>query len=115
MKQNTPKKIVLAYSGGLDTSVILPWLRETYKCPVIAFAAELGQGRELKGIRRKALASGAGKCVVADLREEFARDYLWPMLRSGAVYDGPAPNQQVIGHGCLLHPLLLGCRGRTAV
>ena len=82
------KKIVLAYSGGLDTSVILPWLRETYNCPVIAFAAELGQGQELKGIRRKALASGASKCIVADLREEFAQDFLWPMLRCGAVYEG---------------------------
>ena len=82
------KKIVLAYSGGLDTSVILPWLRETYDCQVIAFAAELGQAQELKGIRRKALASGASKCVIADLREEFAQDFLWPMLRCGAVYEG---------------------------
>lgn len=81
------KKIVLAYSGGLDTSVILPWLKETYNCPVIAFAAELGQGQELKGVRRKALASGASKCIVADLREEFTQDYLWPMLRCGAVYE----------------------------
>ncbi len=81
------KKIVLAYSGGLDTSVILPWLKETYNCSVIAFAAELGQGQELKGIRRKALASGADKCIVADLREEFVQDFLWPMLRCGAVYE----------------------------
>ena len=87
MKQKKVKKIVLAYSGGLDTSVILPWLRDTYDCQVIAFAAELGQGQELKGIRRKALASGASKCVVADLREEFAQDFLWPMLRCGAVYE----------------------------
>jgi len=87
-KRKKVKKIVLAYSGGLDTSVILPWLSETYNCPVIAFAAELGQGQELKNVRRKALASGASKCVVADLREEFARDYLWPMLRCGAVYEG---------------------------
>ena len=87
MKQKKVNKIVLAYSGGLDTSVILPWLRETYGCQVIAFAAELGQGQELKGIRRKALASGADKCVVADLREEFTEDYLWPMLRCGAVYE----------------------------
>ncbi|NIA06028.1 MAG: argininosuccinate synthase [Actinobacteria bacterium] len=87
MKQKKVNKIVLAYSGGLDTSVILPWLRETYGCQVIAFAAELGQGQELKGIRRKALASGASKCVVADLREEFAEDFLWPMLRCGAVYE----------------------------
>ena len=86
-KTNKVNKIVLAYSGGLDTSVILPWLNETYNCPVIAFAAELGQGQELKGVRKKALASGASKCVVADLRQEFAEDYLWPMLRSGAVYE----------------------------
>jgi argininosuccinate synthase len=81
------KKIVLAYSGGLDTSVILPWLREKYGCQVIAFAAELGQGDELSGIKKKALASGANKCVVADLRQEFVEDYLWPMLKSGAVYE----------------------------
>ena len=87
MAQKKVRKIVLAYSGGLDTSVILPWLKETYNCPVIAFAAELGQGQELKGIRRKALASGADKCIVADLREEFAEDFLWPMLRCGAVYE----------------------------
>ncbi len=86
-KSKKIKKIVLAYSGGLDTSVILPWLRETYKCPVIAFAAELGQGQELKGVRKKALASGASKCIIADLRQEFAQDYIWPMLRSGAVYE----------------------------
>lgn len=81
------KKIVLAYSGGLDTSVILPWLREKYGCEVIAFAAELGQGDELTGIKKKALTSGASKCVVADLRKEFVEDYLWPLLKSGAVYE----------------------------
>lgn len=81
------KKIVLAYSGGLDTSVILPWLREKYRCEVIAFAAELGQGSELKGIKKKALASGAAKCIVADLRREFLEDFVWPMLKSGAVYE----------------------------
>ncbi|MHC4749666.1 MAG: argininosuccinate synthase [Planctomycetota bacterium] len=81
------QKVVLAYSGGLDTSVILPWLRETYGYEVIAFAAELGQGDELTGIKRKALASGAVKCVVKDLRKEFVEDYLWPMLKSGAVYE----------------------------
>ncbi|MBN1435881.1 MAG: argininosuccinate synthase [Sedimentisphaerales bacterium] len=81
------KKIVLAYSGGLDTSVILPWLKEKYGCEVIAFAAELGQGSELKGVKKKALASGASKCIVADLREEFCTDYLWPMLKSGAIYE----------------------------
>ena len=80
-------KVVLAYSGGLDTSVILPWLKETYGYEVIAFAAELGQGDELAGIKRKALASGAVKCVVKDLRKEFVEDYLWPMLKAGAVYE----------------------------
>ena len=81
------EKVVLAYSGGLDTSVILPWLKETYGYEVIAFAADLGQGDELAGIKRKALASGAVKCIVKDLREEFVEDYLWPMLKSSAVYE----------------------------
>ena len=81
------QKVVLAYSGGLDTSVILPWLKETYGYDVIAFAAELGQGDELAGIKKKALASGATKCIVKDLRREFVEDYLWPMLRSGAIYE----------------------------
>jgi len=81
------EKVVLAYSGGLDTSVILPWLKETYGYEVIAFAAELGQGDELDGIKRKALASGAVKCVVKDLRKEFVENYLWPMLKAGAVYE----------------------------
>ena len=79
------EKVVLAYSGGLDTSVILPWLKETYGYDVIA--AELGQGDELQGIKRKALASGAVKCVVKDLRKEFVEDYIWPVLKAGAVYE----------------------------
>lgn len=81
------EKVVLAYSGGLDTSVILPWLKETYGYDVVAFAAELGQGDELEGIKKKALASGAVKCVVKDLRREFVEDYLWPMLKAGAIYE----------------------------
>ncbi len=81
------EKVVLAYSGGLDTSVILPWLKETYGYEVIAFAAELGQGDELQGIKKKALASGADKCIVKDLRKEFVEDYIWPMLKAGAVYE----------------------------
>ncbi len=88
MAGKAPKKVVLAYSGGLDTSVILPWIRETYGCEVIAFAAELGQGDELKSIKKKALASGASACVVGDLRAELVEDFLWPMLKSGAVYEG---------------------------
>jgi len=82
------KKIVLAYSGGLDTSVILPWLKEKYGCQVIAFAADLGQGPgELDGIEEKALASGADKCVVADLRKEFAEEYCFKILAAGAIYE----------------------------
>ncbi len=81
-------KIVLAYSGGLDTSVILPWLKEKYACELVAFAADLGQGEgELAGIEQKALASGASKCVVADLRRDFAEDYCFKMLAAGAVYE----------------------------
>jgi len=86
-KSKKAEKVVLAYSGGLDTSVILPWLKETYGYDVIAFAAELGQGDELAGIKRKALASGAVKCVIKDLRKEFVQDYLWPTLKAGAVYE----------------------------
>ena len=82
------RKIALAYSGGLDTSVILPWLKENYDCEVIAFAADLGQGAgELEGIEAKALAAGASKCVVADLRAEFAEQYCFKMLAAGAIYE----------------------------
>lgn len=83
-----PKKIVLAYSGGLDTSVILPWLKQRYPgVQIVAFAAELGQGDELKDIERKALASGADRVVVKDLRREFANDYCFPLLRAHATYE----------------------------
>ena len=82
------KKIVLAYSGGLDTSVILPWLKEKYGCEVIALAADVGQGEgELDGIEAKAMASGASKCIVADLKQEFAEQYCFKMLAAGAVYE----------------------------
>lgn len=81
------KKIVLAYSGGLDTSVILTWLKETYGCPVVAYAADLGQGDEVEGIREKALNTGADDVVVDDLKEEFVRDFVWPALRANAVYE----------------------------
>jgi argininosuccinate synthase len=78
--------IVLAYSGGLDTSIIVPWLKEHYDARVICVAADIGQGEELDGVRAKALASGADECYVEDLREEFVEDFLWPMLRAGAIY-----------------------------
>ncbi len=88
VKTDKIEKIVLAYSGGLDTSVILPWLKDKYACPVIAFAADLGQGAdELDGIEEKALSSGADKCVVADLRREFAEQYCFKMLQGGAIYE----------------------------
>jgi len=83
-----PKKVVLAYSGGLDTSVIIPWLVETYGCEVIAYAADLGQGDELEGVREKAIRSGAQKVYIEDLRDEFVRDYIFPTLRADAVYEG---------------------------
>ena len=82
------KRVVLAYSGGLDTSVILPWLRETYGCEVICFAADLGQGAEFEGVRKKALKCGAKNIVIEDLRRTFVEDYLWKMLKAGAVYEG---------------------------
>lgn len=88
MSKITAKKVVLAYSGGLDTSVIVPWLCENYGCEVICFCADIGQGEELAGLSDKALSSGASKCIIEDLREEFARDFLFPMLQSGAVYEG---------------------------
>jgi argininosuccinate synthase len=82
------KKIVLAYSGGLDTSVALKWLKEEYKADVIAFCADLGQSENLREVRRKALSAGASKVYVEDLREEFVRDFVFPMLRANAVYEG---------------------------
>lgn len=80
-------KIVLAYSGGLDTSIILRWLKETYNAEVIAFCADVGQEEELDGLEEKALKTGASKCFIEDLREEFARDFIFPMLQAGAIYE----------------------------
>lgn len=85
--KNLIKKIVLAYSGGLDTSVIIKWLKEKYGCEIIAFAADVGQGQELDPVREKALATGASKVYIEDLREEFVKDYVFPMLRSNAFYE----------------------------
>ena len=80
-------KIALAYSGGLDTSVILAWLKETYECPVVAFAADLGQADEVAEIRQKAINTGAEEVIIEDLREEFVRDYVFPAFRANAVYE----------------------------
>src|SRR5438067_9997300 len=86
-------KIVLAYSGGLDTSVILRWLKENYKAEIIAFCADIGQEEELAGLEEKALKTGASKCVIEDLQEEFARDFIFPMFQAGALYE----NQYFLG------------------
>jgi len=85
---SAPQKIVLAYSGGLDTSVILKWLKETYQCPVVAFVADVGQEEDWQKVREKGLATGAEKVVIADLKEEFVRDYVFPAFRANAIYEG---------------------------
>jgi len=87
-RKNQVKKAVLAYSGGLDTSIILKWLVEEYGCEVIAFSADLGQGEELDHIPEKAKATGASACYIEDLREEFVRDFVFPMFRANAIYEG---------------------------
>ncbi len=81
-------KIVLAYSGGLDTSVILRWLKENYQAEIIAFCADIGQEEELEGLEEKALRTGASKCYIENLQEEFARDFIFPMIQAGAIYEG---------------------------
>ena len=113
-------KVVLAYSGGLDTSIIIPWLKEKYGCEVIAFAADVGQGEELAPLREKALQTGASKVYIEDLRHEFVTRYIFPMLKAGAVYEGkyllgpPSPGRSLprnrwklpkrgadaVAHGC---------------
>jgi argininosuccinate synthase len=88
MNKVTAKKVALAYSGGLDTSIIIPWLKEHYQCEVVAVCGDIGQGgEELDGLREKALKTGASEVYVEDMREEFVTDYLWKLVRSGAVYE----------------------------
>ncbi|MEA3411784.1 MAG: argininosuccinate synthase, partial [Pseudomonadota bacterium] len=82
------KKVVLAYSGGLDTSVILKWLRDIYDCEVVTFTADIGQGEEVEPARAKALAMGVDEIYIEDLTGEFVRDYVYPMFRANAVYEG---------------------------
>mgnify|MGYP001600540953 CR=1 FL=1 len=88
--KKAPKKVVLAYSGGLDTSIILKWLQTTYGCEVVTFTADLGQGEELEPARKKALLLGIKpeNIFIEDLREEFVRDYVFPMFRANALYEG---------------------------
>ena len=85
---NTVKKVVLAYSGGLDTSIIIPWLKENYNCEVIACAVDVGQGEELSPLRKKAIKTGASKIYIIDAKKEFVTDYIWPTLKANAVYEG---------------------------
>lgn len=87
MSKSSISKVVLAYSGGLDTSVIVPWLRENYNCEVVCFTADVGQGEELDGLEAKALNSGASQLIIRDLKEDFAGEYLFRVLRAGAVYE----------------------------
>src|ERR1700719_1059017 len=92
-EHQAPMKIVLAYSGGLDTSIILRWLKENYNAELIAFCADIGQEEGLASLEDKALKTGASKFVVEDLREEFARDFIFPMFQAGALYE----NQYFLG------------------
>jgi len=109
------KKVCLAYSGGLDTSIMITWLKETYGCEVVAFAADVGQGKiETAPLMRKAKATGAVKCIVADLRKEFLEDYVWPTLRAGAKYEsvyllGTSFARPVIAKHQVLAALAEGC------
>ncbi len=98
---NGVKKIVLAYSGGLDTSVILRWLKDTYRCEIIAYAADIGQQEDWEAIREKGFATGADKVVISDLKEEFARDFIFPAFRAGAIYE----NKYLLGTS-LARPLI---------
>ena len=122
MNNDKIKKIVLAYSGGLDTSIIIPWLKENYKgAEVVAVCADVGQNDDMSGLEEKAKKSGASKLYLLDVKEEFVRDYLWPLLRSGALYEGKyflgtsiarplqamhqvrialAENADAVAHGC---------------
>src|SRR5262249_14753613 len=88
MKRPNVKKAVLAYSGGLDTSIIVPWLKEHYRCEVVCYCSDVGQGAELEGLVPRARALGASDVVVEDLRLPFVRDFCFPALRAGAIYEG---------------------------
>src|SRR6266545_388264 len=105
MKRNV-EKVVLAYSGGLDTSVILHWLKATYHCEVIAWCADLGQGEELAPLREKALATGASSYVVEDLRETFVRDFVFPALRANAVYEGEYLLGTSLARPCIIEAMM---------
>ena len=101
-------KIVLAYSGGLDTSVLLSWIKEKYNAEMIAFCANIGQEEELKGLDKKARGTGASKVHIVDLQEEFARDFIFPMMQAGAIYE----NQYFLGTS-IARPLMCDGIGKA--
>jgi argininosuccinate synthase len=105
-----PKKVVLAYSGGLDTSIIIPWLKETYGCEVIAMIGDVGQQEDLKAAKKKALATGASTATIEDLREEFLTEYVWPTLRAGAVYE----HKYLLGTS-MARPVIAKCQAEIAL
>ena len=121
---NRVKRAVLAYSGGLDTSIIIPWLRENYGCEVVAMVGDVGQGDNYDAVRRKALKTGASQVFVEDLREEFITGYLWKALQAGAVYEGKyllgtslarpvlAKRQVKVALQCGADALAHGCTGK---
>ena len=106
MTQRHVKKVVLAYSGGLDTSVILRWLKETYGCEVVAWCADLGQGEELSPLREKSLRTGASEYVQADLRETFVRDFVFPALRANALYEGEYLLGTSLARPCIIQGMM---------
>jgi argininosuccinate synthase len=118
------KRVVLAYSGGLDTSIIIPWLRENYGCAVIAMVGDVGQGDDFKAVRQKALGTGASRAFIEDLREEFITGYLWKAIRAGAIYEGKyllgtslarpvlAKRQVEVALSCGADALAHGCTGK---
>jgi argininosuccinate synthase len=107
-------KLVLAYSGGLDTSVAVRWIAEKYDCEIICFCADVGQGEDLEAARKKALAVGARKAVIADLRLEFVRDYVWPALRASAVYEGVYLLGTSLARPCITKGLMDAVRAEGA-
>jgi argininosuccinate synthase len=112
--KRSPKKVVLAYSGGLDTSVILRWIKETYRCEVVAYCADLGQGEELSPLRDKALATGASSYLQDDLREAFVRDYVFPALRANAVYEGEYLLGTSLARPCIVEGLMRAVKATGA-
>lgn len=106
MSKDKVKKVVLAYSGGLDTSVIIRWMIENYGCEVVAFSADLGQGEDLKPLRKKAIQTGASKIIIEDLKNEFINDYVFPALKANAVYEGKYPLATALGRPLIAKKLI---------